>query len=352
VQHFFAFETRIPRVVFGFGTISTLKSELDKLGISLPLLLSTGRGARVFKAAIGSKLPLAGVFDSAVMHTPTRVTDAALACAASVKADGFVSFGGGSAIGLGKALSLRTRRPHLAVPTTYSGSEMTSVVGETSDGRKYTTRDPAILPQTVVYDVEQTLGLPVPTSVTSAMNGIAHGVEAMYAQNGNPLISTIAETAVRSLVEALPRLISHASDREGRENALYGAWLCGLCLNASGMALHHKLCHELGGAFGLPHAETHTILLPHSLAYNAPAIPEAYGRLQRAVSNPSPQRHLFDLAQIEGLPHSLRELGMPQAGIEQTVERVIAEPYWNPRALEAAPLRDLLHRAFEGTAPA
>ena len=348
----FVFDSRIPRVVFGFGTILSLETELQKLGVSAPLLLSTTRGALAFKSAIGFRPALAGLFDGAVMHTPVQVSQAALDLAVSIKADGFISFGGGSAIGLGKILSLRTRLPHLAIPTTYSGSEMTSLVGETRDGRKHTTRDPQLLPGTVIYDVDQTLDLPLLTSVMSAMNGIAHGIEAMYAQNCSPLVSTIAESGVRSLGVALQHLTTSGfADRESRKEALYGAWLCGLCLNASGIALHHKLCHEIGGSFDLPHAATHTIVLPHALAYNAPAVPEAYGRMQRALSHEAPERRLFDLAQVEGLPRSLRQLGMPQSGVEQTVQRVLESPYWNPRKLEAAPLRQLLDRAYEGAPP-
>jgi len=348
----FVLDTRIPRVVFGAGTLASLAAEIENLGVSSPVLVTTGRGARVFaEATAGTKLPPAGVFDRAVMHTPVEITAEALDFARAVKADGVVSFGGGSAIGLGKMLRLRLKLPHLVIPTTYSGSEMTAVVGETADGRKRTMRDPAILPDTVIYDVDRTRDLPVPTSVTSAMNAIAHAVEAMYAQNGNPLISTVGEAAIQALVAALPQIAADPSGSEGRAGALYGAWLCGVCLNAAGMALHHKLCHELGGSFGLPHAETHTIVLPHALAYNAPAIPEAYARMQRAVGDASPQRRLFELANVEGVPRSLRALGMPQDGIAQTVERVLKEPYWNPRPLEAAPLRELLSRAWEGAAP-
>jgi alcohol dehydrogenase class IV len=348
----FAFETRIPRVVFGAGTLARLGSELERLGVESPVLVTTTRGARLFaKLTAEMKIAFAGIFDHAVMHTPVEVTTKALSFAQSVGADGVVSFGGGSAIGLGKMLSLRLRLPHLAIPTTYSGSEMTEVVGETAGGRKRTMRDPAILPATVIYDVDGTLDLPVPTSVTSAMNAIAHAVEAMYAQNGNPLTSIIAEEAIQALVASLAQVTKNPAGRDQRARALYGSWLCGVCLNSAGMALHHKLCHELGGSFRLPHAETHTIVLPHAIAYNAPAVPEAYARMQRAVADASPQRCLFDLANVEGVPRSLRELGMPRDGIAQTIECVLNEPYWNPRPLEAEPLRDLLTRAWNGAPP-
>ena len=184
----FLFEMRLPRVVFGLNTMTRLKAEIEKLGCGAALVLATPRAARIFAGeTCGRELPLVGTYENAQMHTPVEVTERALAFLASVKADGLISFGGGSAIGLGKALALRTRLPHLAIPTTYSGSEMTSVVGETSEGRKRTTNDASILPKTVIYDVSQTFALPAPASVTSAMNAIAHGVEAMYAENGSPI---------------------------------------------------------------------------------------------------------------------------------------------------------------------
>src|SRR5690606_36197451 len=182
-----------------------------------------------------------------------------------------------------KAIALRTDLPQIAVPTTYAGSEMTPIIGETTGGKKTTQRTLKVLPETVIYDVELTLTLPQKLSATSGMNSIAHAVEALYAENRTPLISMMAEECIRAFGRALPKIVLRVDDREARSDALYGAWLGGACLGAVGMALHHKLCHVLGGSFELPHAETHTVVLPHALAYNAPVVPEAAERIARAL---------------------------------------------------------------------
>ncbi|AUD00264.1 MULTISPECIES: maleylacetate reductase [Bradyrhizobium] len=348
----FTFDSAIPRVVFGVVGLDVLAAETASLGVCAPLLVTTRRGAAKWTSfPDSSPFAIAGLYDGAEVHTPVNVTEDALRYARSVRADGFVSFGGGSSIGLGKALSLRTGLPHLAIPTTYSGSEMTSILGETSQGKKQTHRNRAILPATVLYDVSNTRDLPTPVSVMSGLNAIAHAVEAMYAQNGSPLISDIAERAISAMARAIPNIVETPSDLVARQDALYGAWLAGICLNAAGMGLHHKLCHELGGAFDLPHAELHAILLPHTLAYNQIAMAEAYGRLQAALGDPSPQHRLFEFARVDGIPRSLATLKMPREGIDSTVARVLSNPYWNPRPLEAAPLRDLIERAWNGAVP-
>ena len=186
-----------------------------------------------------------------------------------------MALGGGSTIGLAKAIALRTDLPQIAIPTTYAGSEMTPILGETKDGRKTTQKSMKVLPEVVIYDVDLTMTLPAGLSGTSGINAIAHAVEALYAEDANPIISVLAEQSIAALGRALPQIAADPSDREARSDAQYGAFLAGACLGSVGMALHHKLCHTLGGTFDLPHSETHTIVLPHALAYNAPAVPKA-----------------------------------------------------------------------------
>src|SRR5262249_49398149 len=161
----------------------------------------------------------------------------------------------------------RTDLPQIVVPTTYAGSEMTPILGETAGGAKTTQKTLKVLPEVVIYDVELTLSLPVAISGVSGMNAIAHAIEALYAQDANPVIELMALEGIRALAGALPRIAEAPKDVEARSDALYGAWLCGVCLGSVGMALHHKLCHTLGGSFGLPHAETHTVVLPHATRY-------------------------------------------------------------------------------------
>jgi alcohol dehydrogenase class IV len=340
-------------MVFGSGTIGQIRDEAERLGARRVLVLSTlGRGeehAREVAALLGDLS--AGVHAGAVMHTPAEVTEAALQVVRDVRADAVASVGGGSTIGLGKAIALRTDLPQIAVPTTYAGSEMTPILGETTDGVKTTQRTPKVLPEVVIYDVDLTLGLPPAIAATSGMNAMAHAVEALYAKDRNPVISLMAEEGIRSLARALPGIVDDPQDRAARWDALYGAWLCGTCLGSVGMALHHKLCHVLGGSFNLPHAETHTIVLPHAVAHNAPAAPEAMDRIARAIGAENAAQGLFELARRLGTKLALRDIGMPEKGIEQAAKAAMAAPYWNPRPIEESGLRDLLNRAWNGDAP-
>ena len=238
------------RVVFGFGTRARIGEELARLGVKRPMLVSTSRSrADALRAEL--RIELAGVFDRAAMHTPVHVTEQALAAVTSARADGLIALGGGSATGLGKAIALRTDLPQLVIPTTYAGSELTPVLGETSEGRKRSQSSPKVLPEAVIYDVELTLTLPPAVSAASGMNAIAHAVEALYAQERNPITSLMAIEGLRALAQGLPVIVERPLDRAARAEALYGAWLCSAVLGSVGMALHHKICHVLGGSFDM-----------------------------------------------------------------------------------------------------
>ena len=348
----FTFENLPCRVVFGSGTLNTAKAEIERLGGTRALVLTTpqqeAQGVKL-GAALG---PLyAGIFAGATMHTPVEVTEQALAAMKACEADCVVSLGGGSTTGLGKALALRTGVNQLCIPTTYAGSEMTPILGETRDGLKTTVRNNAVLPETVIYDVDLTLSLPAGLAATSGINAIAHAVEALYARDNNPVISLMAEEGIRALANALPVIAANSDDRGARTEALYGAWLCGVCLGTVGMALHHKLCHTLGGTFDLPHAETHTIVLPHALAYNAPAVPEAMTRIARAIGAADAAQGLYDLARQLNAKLALRDVGMPESGIDKAADLAVTNAYWNPRPLERNAIRDLIARAWSGEAP-
>jgi alcohol dehydrogenase class IV len=349
----FVYEALPTRVVFGSGTVSQLKLEAERLGVRRVLVLSTpGRGeaqAHDIAALLGDLA--VGIHSGAVMHTPVEATEKALEVVRELAADAVVAVGGGSTTGLGKAIALRTDLPQIVLPTTYAGSEMTPILGETRDGEKTTQRTPKVLPEVVIYDVDLTLGLPPAITATSGMNAMAHAVEALYARDRNPVISLMAEEGIRSLARALPRIVNNPQDREARADALYGAWLCGTCLGAVSMALHHKLCHVLGGTFDLPHAETHTIVLPHAVAYNTSAAPDAMERIARALGVTAAAQGLFALTERLGTRQALRDIGMPADGIGPAVKAVMAAPYWNPRTIEEVGLRDLLTRAWNGDPP-
>jgi alcohol dehydrogenase class IV len=286
------------------------------------------------------------------MHTPTDVTEHALSKVQECGADCTVSFGGGSSTGLGKAIALRTDLTQIAVPTTYAGSEVTPIIGETKDGVKVTQRTLKVLPEIVIYDVDFTLSLPQRLTVTSATNAIAHAVEALYAEDRNPVISMMAEQAIGALGRALPAIASDPHDRGARAEALYGAWLCGVCLGSVGMALHHKLCHVIGGTFDLPHADTHTVILPYAMAYNAKAAPEADAAVARTLGGNDGTSALVALATRLGSPKSLQSLGMPESGIDRAADLAVQNPYWNPRPIERNAIRKLIAAAWAGDPPA
>jgi maleylacetate reductase len=348
----FDYTSNPARVLFGSGTLSRLPDEVERLGLHRVLVLATPQQAdqaRDIAARIGPRA--AAVFSGATMHTPASVTEEAMRLVTAGRIDGLVAVGGGSTIGLGKAIALRTDLPQIVAPTTYAGSEMTPIIGETQDGRKVTQRTTRVLPETVIYDVDLTLTLPPALSGTSGVNAIAHAVEALYAQDRNPIISLLALEGVRAMARALPVIMQSPQSRPARSDALYGAWLCGLCLGTVGMALHHKLCHTLGGSFDLPHAETHTAVLPHAVAYNAPAVPAEMAALAQALGAPDAAQGLYDLADRIDARHALSDLGMPGEGIDRAADLAMANPYWNPRPLERGAIRDLIARAYAGARP-
>ncbi len=340
------------RVRFGRGTLAGLGDELERIGSRRALLLTTpeqaGLAAAVRDAAGGR---IAGHFAGAAMHTPVAVSAAALAELRRLDADALVSAGGGSTTGLGKALALRSGLPQVAVPTTYAGSEMTPILGETAEGRKTTQRDPRLLPGTVIYDVDLTLSLPPGLSAVSGMNAMAHAVEALYAADTNPVIDLMAEESVRALAAGLPAVIADPQDGAARWQALHGAWLAGICLGNVGMALHHKLCHVLGGSFDLPHAETHCVVLPYALACNAPAVPQAMQRLGRALDAADAAQALWQLGSRLGAPRGLAALGLPESALERAADIAAENPYRNPRPLDRPLLLALLRQAHAGDPP-
>ena len=345
--------TALPaRVVFGSGTLARIPEELRALSCRRALVLSTPQqqdAAQALASRLGDLC--AATFTQAAMHTPVEVTERAMKVVCEVDADCTVAIGGGSTTGLGKAIALRTDLPQIVVPTTYAGSEATPILGETQNGRKTTQRSAKVLPEVIIYDVDLTLTLPPVLSATSGINAIAHAVEALYTQDANPVISMMAERGIEALARALPPIMRNPADKSARSGALFGAWLCGMCLGAVGMALHHKLCHTLGGSFNLPHAETHTVVLPHAVAYNAAHAADAMSRVAHALGASNAAQGLFDLAKSLGAPTALKEIGMQEAGLDRAAELATLSPYWNPRPLDRAGIRALLDDAFNGRRP-
>ncbi|WP_417583457.1 maleylacetate reductase [Pelagibacterium sp.] len=350
MQMNFVYEPNASRVVFGVGAAKQVRDEVAKLG-SRALILSTA-----FQRSDAERLAQdlgtlsAGVFAEAAMHTPVNVTEKALAAFQESGADCIVSIGGGSTIGLGKAIAYRNDAPQIVLATTYAGSEVTPILGQTENGLKTTVRDATILPEVVIYDPELTVGLPVQMSVTSGLNAMAHAVEGLYAQDRNPVSSLMAVDALRALQAALPVIVSEPTNIDARSRALYGSWLCGTVLGSVGMALHHKICHTLGGSFDLPHAETHAIMLPHTAAFNAVAADE-FLRPVAEIFGGSVGGGLHSFAVQLGAPTALRDLGLKESDLERAAELATTNAYWNPRPVEKNAVRDMLSRAWEGSPP-
>lgn len=340
------------RVRFGEGARHSVGEEMDMLGCQRALVLSTPpqkSTAETFADALGDKA--VGVFDQAAMHTPVEVTKAAVETAQALQADCVVSVGGGSTTGLGKAIALNIDLPQIVVPTTYAGSEATPILGQTKDGRKTTLVDAKVQPEVIIYDPELVKTLPVPMTVTSALNAMAHAAEALYARDRNPISSVLAIEGLAAFKRALPQVIDTPEDLNARGETLYGAWLCGKVLGQVGMALHHKLCHTLGGSFNLPHAETHAIILPHAIAYNARAVPDLLKPITELFGGNNAGAALHGFAKSVGAPLALKDLGLKASDVDTAAEIASQNPYWNPQPVERDSIRALLHAAWEGADP-
>lgn len=348
----FTYSASPARILFGCGSRTKLADEISRLGRRRALVLATP-----FQKADAEKLASslgdlsAGVFAKAVMHTPVDVTSQALLVYETSGADCVVSLGGGSTIGLGKAIARRNGSDQIVIATTYAGSEVTNIVGETENGLKTTVRGPEILPETVIYDPELTCGLPIAMSVTSGLNAMAHAVEALYAPDRNPMTSMMAMEGIRALSSALPDIVKTPDNLDARSKALYGSWLCGSVLGMVSMALHHKLCHTIGGSFDMPHAETHSVLLPHTTAYTEQAAPELLKPVASLFGKPSAGVGLYDFAASLGAPLSLSSLGFSEANIEKAAELALVNTYYNPRPIELDGIKTLIRTAWEGTRP-
>lgn len=340
------------RIVFGDGSRSKVAEWIVTAGCKRALVLATPHqreDAEALASEIGSLA--CGVFAGATMHTPVAVTEAAMKMVAETKADCVVSLGGGSTTGLGKAIAYRTDLLQIVVPTTYAGSEVTPILGQTEGGRKTTVRDARILPEIVIYDPSLTHGLPVAMSVTSGLNAMAHAVEGLYARDRNPISTLMALEGLRAFSLSLPRIVERPDDAGARSEALYGAWLCGTVLGTVGMALHHKICHTLGGSFDTPHAETHAVMLPHAVAFNARAAAAQLAATADLFGG-AIGGGLWDFAKAIGAPMSLKQFGLTEADLDRAASIAVENPYWNPRPIDRDSIRALLQEAWDGRRPA
>ncbi|MEX0310878.1 MAG: maleylacetate reductase [Tateyamaria sp.] len=341
-----------PQVRFGAGVRHDVAHDVQRLGCKRALVLSTPQqcDSAMEIAQILGKMA-AGIFARATMHTPVHVTEEAVAHLRDVGADCVIAIGGGSTTGLGKAIALLTDVPQIVIPTTYAGSEATSILGQTEDGIKTTLVDPKVQPEVILYDPELVTTLPIGMTVTSALNAIAHAAEALYADNRTSHSDALAMDGMKQFADGLPAVLKAPDDVTAREKTLRGAYACGAVLGQVGMALHHKLCHTLGGSFDLPHADTHAIILPHAIHYNAQAVPDLLAPVSDVFGGDDPGTGLYAFATAMNAPRALRDLGLTEADLDRASELATQKPYPNPAPVTRDGIRALLQAAWEGAAP-
>jgi maleylacetate reductase len=341
------------RVVFAPGALKVAPEEVARLEKHRVLLIgggtSTRAGFQELRDVLGTLV--AGEVGGSTQHLPAGVVEAATATARGIGADVLLTVGGGSTIGLGKAIAVSCDLPLIAVPTTYSGSEMTAIWGRTTEGRKHTAYDIRALPRTVIYDPELCIGMPARLAAASGMNALAHCLEALWSRGANPITSVLATNGGRRMVDGLPRAVDAPADIDGHAGNLVGACLAGVALAQAGIAVHHRTCHVLGGGWRLPHAETHAVVLPHSTALVAPHAPDAMLRAAQILDSKDPPNAVFGLLHRLHLPTALSALGMPEDGLDEAARRIVKASRDDPLVTDAADVRQMLDDAFFGRSP-
>jgi maleylacetate reductase len=347
----FTYDALPGRVVFGVGAVDHLGEEIDRLGARRVLAIAGKRAVDGLVERLGGRW--AASFTDVQQHVPVEAAARATAAAADAGADCLVAMGGGSATGMAKAVALEHQVPIVAVPTTYAGSEVTPIYGLTGPEGKRTGRDLRVLPRTVLYDPALTTGLPAAVTGPSGLNALAHCVEATYAPGANPVTSLLAEEGARALARGLPAAVTDPADLAARADALFGAFLAGSSLAVAGVGLHHQLCHLLGGAYRLPHAELHAVVLPHAVHFVAPAARPQLARLAAGlgVDDADVAGGIWDLARRLGTPASLAELGLAEAELDRAAAQAVAKVVQAPRRAGVTELRGLLEAAWQGRRP-
>ncbi|MBT2548848.1 maleylacetate reductase [Arthrobacter sp. ISL-65] len=341
------------RVLFGTGRAgANLAAEVARIGARRVMVIaSSSEASRA--AEVTADIDVALHYDDVAPHVPLEKAAKARAAAAEHGIDLLVCAGGGSTTGLAKAIALTARLPIIAIPTTYAGSEATNVWGLTEASRKTTGVDDAVLPATVIYDAELTLTLPAELSMASGLNALAHCVDSLWGPRADPINAALAAEGIRALNLALPAIKAEPLEPAGREQALYGAYLAAVAFASAGSGMHHKICHVLGGAYNMPHAQTHATVLPHVLAFNAPYAPDAESRIAGAFGTPRALDGLNALRETLNAPKALKDYGLAEESIPEATRLILpAIPALNPRKVTSENLQELLRDAYSGTTPA
>jgi maleylacetate reductase len=344
-----AYDALPGRVRFGVGAVRLIAEELAGLGAARVLLFD-GLADPLVAQRVAADLDdrHAATMSVARQHVPASLAEAAATLGREIEADCLLALGGGSALGVAKALARDTGLPIVAVPTTYAGSEMTPIWGITEDGRKTTGRDLSVLPRIVVYDPELTVTLPPGATGASGMNAVAHCVEALWTARRTPVSDALACEGLRLLSHGLPRSVEAPGDLVARGLALRGAWLAGVALGQAGTALHHTICHVLGGAFDLPHAEVHAAVLPAVVEHLRPVAPEALRRIADALGADDAVQGLTALAVAVGATEGLEALGLDAPGVDAAASQVAERAGAAPAPVSAADVRQILEQAMPG----
>jgi len=338
------------RVVFRPGAFEAVPEEIEALGARRPLVLASGSQAERGAGLVARLGPEAFLLDEVREHVPLELAERARELARERGAGVVVSIGGGSATGLAKAIALTVGIPILAVPTTYAGSELTPLYGITSGGEKRTGRDSRVVPRVVVYDPLLTLSMPPRVTGASGLNALAHAVGALFTPGASPVDRPLAREAVVTLWRGIPAAHDRPGDLEARSTLLLGAVLAGMSLAAAGGSYHHTVCHVLGGAYDLPHALTHALVLPRSIALAARLEPAAHAELGRLLGTGSPARAVHRLATAVTAPSRLADAGLPLERTDDAAARVLAA--FPPRyGVDADDVRALVEGAVTGAEP-
>jgi maleylacetate reductase len=312
-------------IQFGTDAGTGVVAELGRFGRTHPLVIASNRHADLVAELEANSDLVVSRFTTVRRHVPTALVEQALTEAARSEIDSLVCIGGGSSIGLGKALAHQLALPIVAVPTTYSGSEMTPVWGVTDGRVKRTATDPLVRPAAVIYDHRLTTSLPVAASGASGLNALAHCV-AVGSGGAGPLGILTGLEGIAVLMRALPLLAQSPSDACTRSGLQYGGFMAGLTLSRATMGLHHRLCHLLGGAFDLPHADTHAALLPYSIEAARLYRHPLGQRVAAAIGSDNPAGRVWDIGRQLGLPTSLSDLGVTARAVDKLLPRLATEP--------------------------
>lgn len=340
------------RVLFGTGKAAeNLAAEVRRFGAQRVMVIASESEAAI-AGQVTAGIEAALNYDDVAPHVPIEKAEKARTAAAEHGIDLLVCVGGGSTTGLAKAIALTTGLPIVAVPTTYAGSEATNVWGLTEAARKTTGVDDKVLPATVIYDAGLTLSLPVELSVASGLNGMAHCIDSMWGPRVDPINQALAAEGIRALNQGLPGIVQDPAGLEGREQSLYGAYLSAVAFASAGSGMHHKICHVLGGTWNMPHAQTHATVLPYVLAFNAPAAPDAAGRIAAAFGTTDAVDGLNRLRERLDAPKALKDYGFAEENIAEAVDLILPViPASNPRPATKENLATLLRAATAGDDP-